>query len=653
MAGFRTVAIIGPPNVGKSTIFNRLTGLRQKVGNYSGVTVEQHEGQIRGTHTRLIDLPGVWSLEGDESKTASEDQCIAVRALRGEIAGQPVPEAVLLVLDSTQLNRQMTLAREVLAFNIPTLVVVNMIDVLAARDGYLDPLSLARTLNAPVAMVSAGTGGGMEAIQRFVGVRGVGRHGEHLRSRAGAEGPHHRGEVTGHWPFRHFHHGHRRGIGPLLPVMQAHIEARHFGCPRSKSEIEQEGVYRRPLPSEWSRRIDKVALHPIFGPAMFFVITLAVFQTIFRVAAPASNLFQKLLNELGAWFGGYIPAGILHSLVIDGAWTGVVSVLTFLPQILLLFLVIALLEDSGYMARAAVIADRTMCRFGLSGRSFLPLLSAYACAVPAIMATRTISSRRDRLTTILVAPFMTCSARLPLYTMVIAAFIPDRPVVGQFLGLRACVMMGLYGIGMVAALITSRILHWSLLRKDDAAFAIELPEYRLPLWRSLGINLLDRARIFLRQVGRIIVVTSLVVWMLANLPVHQGHLSPIDQSYLGHLGNVMEPALRPLGLDRNVGVALLTAFAARETVVSTLGTLYHTPQIGVALHGSIGLAGALSLLVFFSLAMQCTSTFATVKRETNSWRWPFFQFAYMSAVAYTMAWVTFHVCLRLIAAHHL
>jgi ferrous iron transport protein B len=335
----------------------------------------------------------------------------------------------------------------------------------------------------------------------------------------------------------------------------------------------------------------------------------------------------------------------MHSLVIDGLWTGVVSVLTFLPQILLLFLVIALLEDSGYMARAAVIADRTMSRFGLSGRSFLPLLSAYACAVPAIMATRTIASRRDRLTTILVAPFMTCSARLPLYTMVIAAFIPDRPVVGQFLGLRACAMMGLYAIGMVAALITSWLLHLSLLRKDDSAFAIELPEFRLPLVHSLAINLLDRARIFVSRVGGIILVTSLVVWMLANFPVHHGELSPIGQSYLGSIGNAMEPALRPLGLDRSVGVALLTAFAARETVVSTLGTLYHTPQVGLALRGSIGLAGALSLLVFFALAMQCTSTLATVKRETNSWRWPLFQLVYMSAVAYSMAWITFHLSL--------
>jgi len=612
LPGFRTVAIIGPPNVGKSTVFNRLTGLRQKVGNYSGVTVEQHEGQIKGTRTRLLDLPGVWSLEGDESDISSEDQCIAVRALRGEIDGQPRPEAVLLVLDATQLHRQMTLARQVIAHHLPTLVVVNMTDVLAARDGYLDPLSLAQTLNSPVAMVSAGTGVGMDAIRRFVGVKAA------------------------------------TAKSPLLPVMQPHVEQRQVGCPRSMSEIENQGLYRRPLPSEWSRRIDRVALHPVFGPALFFIITLAVFQTIFRVAAPASALFQRLLNAFGFWFGGFIPPGILHSLVIGGLWTGVVSVLTFLPQILLLFLVIALLEDSGYMARAAVIADRTMYRFGLSGRSFLPLLSAYACAVPAIMATRTISSRRDRLTTILVAPFMTCSARLPLYTMIIAAFIPDRPVVGQFLGLRACAMMGLYAIGMVAALITSRLLHLSLLRKDDAAFAIELPEFRLPLWRSLGINLLDRARIFVRQVGTIIVATSLLVWVLANFPAHHHQLSPIGDSYLGHLGNAMEPALRPLGLDRNVGVALLTAFVARETVVSTLGTLYQTPQVGIALRHSIGLAGALSLLVFFALAMQCTSTLATVKRETNSWRWPLFQLVYMSAIAYTMAWVTFRLSLWLL-----
>lgn len=609
MPGFRTVAIIGPPNVGKSTVFNRLTGLRQKVGNYSGVTVEQHEGQIKGTRTKLLDLPGVWSLEGDESDLTSEDQCIAVRALRGEIEGQPKPEAVLLVLDATQLHRQMTLARQVIAHHLPTLVVVNMTDVLAAREGFLDPLSLAQTLNSPVAMVSAGTGSGMDAIRRFVGVK-----------TASAK-------------------------SPLLPVMQPRVQQRQIGCPRSMSEIENQGLYRRPLPSEWSRRIDRVALHPVFGPALFFIVTLAVFQTIFRVAAPASNLFQKFLTALGVWFGAFIPPGVMHSLVIDGLWTGVVSVLTFLPQILLLFLVIALLEDSGYMARAAVIADRTMSRFGLSGRSFLPLLSAYACAVPAIMATRTIASRRDRLTTILVAPFMTCSARLPLYTMVIAAFIPDRPVVGQFLGLRACAMMGLYAIGMVAALITSWLLHLSLLRKDDSAFAIELPEFRLPLVHSLAINLLDRARIFVSRVGGIILVTSLVVWMLANFPVHHGQLSPIDQSYLGSIGNAMEPALRPLGLDRSVGVALLTAFAARETVVSTLGTLYHTPQVGLALRGSIGLAGALSLLVFFALAMQCTSTLATVKRETNSWRWPLFQLVYMSAVAYSMAWITFNLSL--------
>ena len=609
---YRTVAIIGPPNVGKSTVFNRLTGLRQKVGNYSGVTVEQRAGQIKGTRATLLDLPGLWSLEGDETASASEDQRIAVRALRGEIEGQPRPEAVLLILDATQLHRQIALAREVIAFKIPTLVVVNMVDLLAARHGYLDPLSLAQELSAPVAMISAGTGIGMDAIQRFVGAK-----------TAAAK-------------------------APVLPVMQPHAEPRHAGCPRSPSEIENNGLYRRPLPSSWSRRIDAVALHPILGPALFFIVTLAVFQTIFRVAAPASDLFQYMLTSIGVSLGRYLPAGVVHSLIIDGLWAGIVSVLTYLPQILLLFLVIALLEDSGYMARAAVIADRTMHRFGLSGRSFLPLLSAYACAVPAIMATRTISSRRDRLTTILVAPFMTCSARLPLYTMIIASFIPDRHVIGEFLGLQACAMMGLYAIGMIAALLTSRLLHFSLLRKDDSTFAIELPEYRLPLWRSLGINLLDRARIFVRQVGTIILLTSLAVWILANFPVHHGQLSPIGQSYLGGISNVIEPALKPLGLDRNVGVGLLTAFVARETVVSTLGTLYQTPQVGAALRQSIGLAGALSLLVFFALAMQCTSTLATVKRETNSWRWPLFQFVYMSAVAYTAAFATYRISLWLL-----
>jgi len=631
---FHTVAIIGPPNVGKSSLFNRLTGLRQKVGNYSGVTVEQRAGQIKGTRTTLLDLPGVWSVaanttshfnatdnayeaEGGGTAVAvqtitSEDQLIAVRALRGEIEGQPKPEAVLLILDATQLHRQMALAKEVISYKLPTLVVVNMVDLLVQRQGYLDPLSLAKSLGAPVAMVSASNGSGLEAIQRFLGAKTPATQTS------------------------------------VLPVMQPHLEPRHAGCPRSQSEIENNGLYRRPLPSSWSRRIDQIALHPVFGPGLFLIVTLAVFQTVFRVAAPASDLFQDLLTRLGDGLGQFLPGGFVQSLLIGGLWAGVVSVLTYLPQILLLFLVIALLEDSGYMARAAVIADRSMHRFGLSGRSFLPLLSAYACAVPAIMATRTISSRRDRLTTILVAPFMTCSARLPLYTMIIAAFIPDRPVIGGFLGLRACAMLGLYAIGMIAALVTSRLLHFSLLRKDDSTFAIELPEYRLPLWRSLGVNLLDRARIFLKQVGTVILVTSLAVWILANFPIHHGQLSPIGQSYLGGISNAIEPALKPLGLDRNVGVALLTAFVARETVVSTLGTLYQTPLVGEALQHSIGTAGALSLLVFFALAMQCTSTLATVKRETNSWRWPIFQFVYMSVIAYSAAWITYRIALMLI-----
>ena len=605
---FRTVALIGPPNSGKSTLFNRLTGLRQKVANYPGVTVEQRMGVMAGVgrdDLTLIDLPGIYSLT-----PYSEDARVAVEVLAGTMHGTPKPDAVLLVLDSQHLTRQLMLAAPILATGLPTLVLLNMTDLMEQRGGKVDSLQLARELSAPVAQISAVHGTGLNAINLFLNQPGNG---------------------TGSHPSL------------TLPVIGNAASAHTWAA-----QVSRRTGYRAPLSVEGTQKIDSVLLHRIWGPLLFLAVVIGVFEVVFSIGQPLSDGFGDILARMGDIVRPLLPIGWLQSLVLDGVWKGISSVLVFLPQILLLFLFIGILEDSGYLARAALIADRVMRTIGLNGKAFIPLLSAYACAVPAIMATRTIASRRDRLTTILVAPFMTCSARLPLYTMIIAAFIPDRPVIGEFLGLRACAMMGLYGLGMVAALITSRLLHMSLLRKDDSSFAIELPEYRMPLWHSLGINLLDRARIFVKQVGTVILVTSLIVWILANFPVHHGQLSPIGDSYLGSVGNAIEPALRPLGLDRNVGVALLTAFAARETVVSTLGTLYRTPQIGVALRGSIGLAGALSLLVFFALAMQCTSTLATVRRETNSWRWPLFQLVYMSTIAYTAAWATFHLSLWLL-----
>ena len=573
----RTVALIGPPNSGKSTLFNRLTRLRQKVGNYPGVTVEQRVGLLagRGHEIRLIDLPGVYSLT-----PYSDDERVAVDVLTGRMDGLPRPDAVLLVLDVTHLSRQLVLAKPVIALGLPTLVLLNMADVFAKGGGSLDVLKLATELGTPVAMVSATQGTGLDAVDRF------------LRQ------------------------DHDQRPSALLPVLQDLPQSRKWA-----SQVGRRIDYQQHLPSVWGRRLDDVFLHKIWGPIIFVIVVGAVFQTVFGLGQPMSTAFQDLLTKLGQQAAPLVPDGILRSLLLDGLWKGVSSVLVFLPQILLLFLFIGLLEDSGYLARAALIADRTMRSVGLNGKAFIPLLSAYACAVPAIMATRTIENKRDRIATILVAPFMTCSARLPIYTLLIAAFIPERPVVGVLLGSRACAMLSLYVLGFVAAIATAKILKSSVLKSSAAPFVLELPEYRWPTWQSIGLRLFDRARVFLRQAGTYILGVSLLIWVLTHVPLHQGHAPQLEQSAIAYLGHVI----------------------AREVIVGTLGTIYgtdpatHSMTLQNALRQDLTFAGAMALLVFFAFAMQCTSTLAIVRRETNSWKWPVVQFVYMTIVAYAAA----------------
>ncbi len=595
----RTVALIGPPNSGKSTLFNRLTRLRQKVGNYPGVTVEQRVGRLAGADhpIQIIDLPGVYSLT-----PYSDDERVSVNVLTGKMDGMPRPDAVLLVLDVTHLSRHLVLAAPVIALGLPTLVLLNMADVFAKGGGSLDVLKLATELGAPVAMVSATQETGLDAVDRFL------------------------------------HQAHNPQPSPLLPVLQDLRQCRKWA-----GQVGDRVNYRQHLPSTWSRRLDDIFLHKVWGPLIFILVVGAVFQTVFGLGQPMSNAFQDLLTRLGQQAAPFIPDGILRSLVLNGLWKGVSSVLVFLPQILLLFLFIGLLEDSGYLARAALIADRTMRVVGLNGKAFIPLLSAYACAVPAIMATRTIENKRDRIATILIAPFMTCSARLPIYTLLIAAFIPERPVVGVFLGTRAFAMLSLYVLGFLAAIITARLLKSSVLKSAAAPFVLELPAYRWPTWQSIGLRLFDRGRVFLRQAGTIILMVSLLVWVLTNLPLHNGGVPQLEQSAIAHLGHGIEPLIRPLGFNWKIGVGLLTSVIAREVIVGTLGTIYgtdpatHAMTLQNALRQDLTLAGAMALLVFFAFAMQCTSTLAVVRRETNSWKWPVVQFVYMTMVAYTAA----------------
>ena len=595
----RTVALIGPPNSGKSTLFNRLTRLRQKVGNYPGVTVEQRVGLLagRGHEIRIIDLPGVYSLT-----PYSDDERVAVDVLTGRMDGLPRPDAVLLVLDVTHLSRQLVLAKPVVALGLPTLVLLNMADAFAKGGGSLDVLKLAAELGTPVAMVSATQGTGLDVVDRF------------LRQ------------------------DHNRRPDAMLPVLQDLPQSRKWA-----SQVGRRIDYQQHLPSAWSGRLDDIFLHKLWGPFIFVVVVGAVFQTVFGLGQPMSTAFQDLLTKLGQQAAPFVPDGLVRSLLLDGLWKGVSSVLVFLPQILLLFFFIGVLEDSGYLARAALIADRTMRSVGLNGKAFIPLLSAYACAVPAIMATRTIENKRDRIATILVAPFMTCSARLPIYTLLIAAFIPERPVVGVLLGARACAMLSLYVLGFLAAIVTAKILKSSVLKSSAAPFVLELPEYRWPTWQSIGLRLLDRAKVFLRQAGTYILGVSLLVWVLTHLPLHDGHAPQLEQSAIAYLGHGIEPLIRPLGFNWKIGVGLLTSVIAREVIVGTLGTIYgtdpatHSMTLQNALRQDLTFAGAMALLVFFAFAMQCTSTLAVVRRETNGWKWPVVQFAYMTIVAYAAA----------------
>lgn len=610
----RTVALVGPPNCGKSTLFNRLTGLRQKTANYPGVTVDHHSGKMKGIgrpDLTLIDLPGIYSLA-----TYSEDARVAVDVMTGRMPGVAPPDVVLLVLDAVHMNRQLMLAQTVFSLGLPTMVLLNMADLLEERGGKVDPLALSQELGHPVALISAAKGRGLDLISSFLE------------------------QATGIYEER---------PQPLrLPVLQQPATSRKWAA-----QVSQRTRYRAPEPPVWTRRLDSVLLHRLWGPIVFLLVVIAVFQVVFTLGQPLSDGLGDVLTKLGALAASALPFEWMRALLRDGLWNGVQSVLVFLPQILLLFLFIGVLEDSGYLARAALISDRGMRAFGLNGKAFIPLLSAYACAVPAIMATRTIENKRERIATILVAPFMTCSARLPVYTLIIAAFIPNRSLFGHnIIGLRAAVMLGLYALGFLAALVTARLLNSSVMKAQPTPFVLELPQYRWPTVRGLSLRLYDRGMLFLKKTGTIILACTFVVWVLSVLPIHHGQFSALGTSVIAWLGHKIEPLIHPLGFNWKIGIGLLSSVVAREVIVGTLGTLYgvdpatHALNLQAALRHDMGLGGAVALVVFFAFAMQCTSTLAVVRRETNSWKLPLMQFCYMTGVAYVAALITNQFVMR-------
>lgn len=615
-SGPPVVALIGPPNSGKTTLFNRLTGLRQRVANYPGVTVEKHVGRARfasGLDLDIVDLPGVSGFSA-----RSPDERVTRDVLEGRIEGLRAPEAIVLIVDAVRLETQLMLVGPVLERERPTLLVLNMADELEAGGGELDDDALAETFGVEVVRTDARAGRGVEAVADFLDRVAVRSATPEAVARSGP------GPAAG-----------RAGL-PTMDALSRRREVVQSALASAK--------YRSAGPPKLTQRLDALFLHRIAGPAVFLVLAALVFQAIFTWATPIMDGVELGIASSGEWLAARLPASWFRDLLIDGVWAGVGSVLVFLPQILILFLFLGILEDSGYMARAAVIADRTMLRVGLQGRAFLPLLSAYACAVPAILSARTVEDERDRMATMFIAPFMTCSARLPVYALLIAAFIPEQPLLGPFLGTRAATMLGLYALGLAAAIGTAFLLRRTFLRGKPAGFVMELPPYRIPALRTLGLRLLDRSKIFLRRVGKIILAVTVVLWVLAQFPRVDGAPPPVEESALGQMGQVIEPAIEPLGFDWRIGVGLVSSLAAREVIVGTLGTIYGIEdtdetslELRAALQRDLDFGGAIALLVFFVFALQCMSTVAMMRRETAGWKWPLAQFGYMLALAYAGA----------------
>ena len=615
------IALIGPPNSGKTTLFNRLTGLRQKVANYPGVTVEKYVGQVQCDSERnveLVDLPGV---HGFSARTL--DERVTRDVLEGQVEDLPAPDAVVLIVDCTRLESQLMLVEPVLKLEIPTLLVLNMWDELEERGGSLNELELADLLGVEVVKSNARVGLGVERVKEFLSQVEVRESGLPLPE-----------QVLSNVP---------RGVP--LPMIDAFTARR-----RHLDKVVDRASFVSPGPAQSTNALDSVFLHRIWGPLVFLAVVVIVFQSIFTWAVPLMDGVDLLITASGEWLASRLSDGWFRSLVIDGVWAGVGSVVIFLPQILILFLFLGILEDSGYMARAAVIADRVMYKVGLQGRAFLPLLSGYACAIPAILAARTVEDERDRLATIFITPFMTCSARLPVYALLIAAFIPEGRLLGPFLGYRAAVLLGLYGLGIAAAVVTAFLLKRTLLRARPGSFVMDLPSYRLPSARSIGLRLLDRSKIFLRRAGSIIFAVAIVLWVLTQFPRTDAGPPLIEDSALGQIGQTIEPAIEPLGFDWRIGVGLVTSLAAREVIVGTLGTIYGVEDatddsitLQETLRRDLTLPAAIGLLVFFAFALQCMSTVAVMRRETGGWKWPILQFFYMLFLAYSGAFVAVRI----------
>ncbi len=617
-----SLSLIGVPNCGKTALFNRLTGSRQKVANYPGVTVERKEGRLAsptGRSYRVVDLPGAYSLE-----PATLDEAIARDVVLGRHASEPPPDLLICVVDATNLRLNLRLVLELKRLGRPMIVALNMSDVAAQRGYQLDRAALERALGVPVVATVAVRSGGERALV----------------------------EAIDAFPFSEAsREAARRRLESPRTATAADIEATQ----REVRRVLEAAGYRVPARIAALTRLDQVVLHPVCGPLLLAAVLFLMFQAVFSWAKAPQNLINQGIASLGGYLGGVLPPGPLRGLVLDGVLAGTGSVLVFLPQILILFAFILALEDSGYLPRAAFMLDRLMGRVGLSGRAFIPLLSSFACAIPGIMAARTIPSRADRFATIMIAPLMTCSARLPVYALLIGAFIPARDV--GFMNLRGLVLFALYLAGVASALAVAFVLKRTTSRGEYRALLLELPEYRLPQLSSLLLGLWERTKIFLTRVGTIILTLMVVLWFLASFPAAPpGASGPaIQYSIAGYLGRGLETLFAPIGFNWQISIALVPGLAAREVAVSALGTVYAMAGGGADVAGALTpviahswtLATGLSLLAWYVFAPQCLSTLAVVRRETNSWRYPLYMAAYLFALAYLGAFITYRIALAL------
>jgi len=691
-----SIALIGNPNAGKSTLFNRLTGLRQTTGNFPGVTVEKHQGTVELTHSafNLIDLPGIYSLDG-----TSADERIAVDVTLGRVPGTQRPSGLLVVIDATHMYQGLYLLEQLLELQLPTMVALTMIDAATASGISIDVAKLQEALGGiPVYPVSSISGHGLDELKDGL---------EHITSIASPA-------IPASWPefsetaqqlsqqlgedwqridviqaLLQTHPGYAGKLGKQLGTEAvaklrlelfgdeppAAVEARHRyqWVKRVIGEVQEHA----PLYSKMGARLVRWTNQPWPATLLFFAVLLLVFQAVFTWATPMMDLIDNAGSDLGRWIVGQMGDNALSSFLADGVIAGVGSVIIFLPQILILFLFIIILEDTGYLARTSFLMDRVMRTVGLSGQSVIPMLSSFACAVPSIMATRVIPDRRDRIATILAAPFMTCSARLPIYALLIAAFVPNESV--GWLNLQGLVLFGLYLLGILGGLGTARMLKSSALKGPKPQFMLALPEFRMPNVQTVAIKLFDRARIFLRRAGTVIFVVAILVWTLAYFPRMETtdyvsgsavsetmdqegidnarSAAQMEQSWLGRIGRTIEPVFKPLGWDWRVSSAVVAGFPAREVVVAVMGTIYAVGSEADEQNLSEKLRSAtwpdgrliftlpmvLGLLVFYAWCLQCAATLATIRRETNSWRWPIFAWVYMTSIGYGGALIVYQL----------